>query len=90
MVRYQVKAAELPIVPYQQWDYARDSGKTRNWWRAVNCQGEPAPSQPGTQEHFVVAGLPPGDTFYFAVSSFDQSGNRSPLSNLCGKVGGQQ
>ncbi len=86
VVRYQVKAAELPIVPYDKWDYARDDGKRRNWWRAVNCQGEPAPSEPGTQERFVVTGLPPGDTLYFALRSFDDSGNRSEISNLCGKV----
>ena len=86
VVRYQVKLSELPIVPYEQWDYARDDGKRRNWWRAVNCRGEPAPSEPGTQERFVITALPPGDTFYFALRSFDDSGNRSPISNLCGKV----
>ncbi len=86
VARYQLKSSELPIVPYQQWDYARDAGKRRNWWRAANCQGEAAPSKPGTPERFVVTGLPSGDSFYFAVRSFDQSGNRSPLSNLCGKV----
>jgi hypothetical protein len=90
VVHYQVKAAELPIVPYQEWDYARDAGKRRNWWRAVNCKGEPAPSPPGTKERFVVSGLPPGDGFYFAVRSFDQSSNRSPMSNVCGKVGREQ
>jgi hypothetical protein len=87
VIRYQLKAAELPIVPYEKWDYARDSGKTRNWWRAVNCQGEPAPSVPGTEERFVVTGLPLGDGFYFAIRSFDDSNNRSPISNLCGKIG---
>jgi hypothetical protein len=81
VARYQVKVAELPIVPYEQWDYARDFGKRRNWWRAVNCQGEPAPSKPGSEERFVVTGLPSGETLHFAVRSFDQSQNRSPISN---------
>jgi hypothetical protein len=82
VVRYQVKAAELPIAPYDDWDYARDTGKRRNWWRAVNCRGEPRPSKPGAEEHFVVTGLPAGETFYFAVRSCDDSENLSPMSNV--------
>jgi len=85
VVLYQVKAATLPIVPYEQWDYARDLGKKRNWWRAVNCADEPAPDEPGTAEQFVVTGVPtPTDraALYFAVRSFDNARNRSALSNL--------
>lgn len=82
VVRYQLKAAELPIVPYEQWDYARDLGKRRNWWRAVNCRGEPAPSAPGKQERFVVSRVPQAEKLYFAVRSIDDSSNLSPISNL--------
>jgi hypothetical protein len=82
VVCYQVKAAELPIVPYEQWDPTRDPERTRNWWRALNCAGEPDPGAPGKQECFVVTG-PGGDgSLYFAVRSFDDSGNRSEISNL--------
>jgi len=82
VVRYQVKAAELPIVPYEKWDFARDSGKTRNWWRAVNCQGEPSPAEAGARERFLVTGVPPGGPVHFALRSFDDSDNRSPISNV--------
>lgn len=47
VVRYQVKAATLPIVAYEQWEFARDDGTKRNWWRAVNLKGEPTPDKPG-------------------------------------------
>jgi len=82
VVRYQVKADSLPIVPYEKWDYARDAGKRRNWWRAVNCQGEPAPGKPGSKEQFIVTGVPQGKTIHFAVRSFDDSDNRSAISNV--------
>jgi hypothetical protein len=82
VVRYQVKTARLPIVPYEHWDYARDFGQKRNWWRAINCQGEPTPSQPGSQERFVVDGLPQSPALYFALRSFDDSNNRSAISNV--------
>ncbi len=81
-VRYQVKIARLPIVPYEEFDFARDAGKNRNWWKAVNCQGEPAPAKQGTLERFVVTGVPSDAALHFAVRSFDQSNNRSPISNL--------
>ncbi|MGQ9573796.1 MAG: hypothetical protein ACUVUC_00620 [Thermoguttaceae bacterium] len=79
---YQVKADRLPIVPYEAWDPVGDLGKRRNWWRAVNCKGEPPPSRPGTPERFVVTGVPDGRPLYFAVRSYDQTRNRSPVSNL--------
>jgi len=82
VVGYQVKVSRLPIVPYQSWDFARDEGKRRNWWRAANCHGEPAPSPPGTEECFVVSGIPQAEELYFAIRSFDDSHNRSPISNL--------
>jgi len=82
VVCYQVKAAVLPIVSYDRWDYARDAGKTRNWWRAANLSGEPTPGKPGSQERFVVSGVPQGANVYLAVRSFDDGNNRSPISNL--------
>ena len=84
VVRYQVKAAALPILPYEQWDYARDVGKKRNWWRAVNLRGEPAPRSPAAAERFVVTGVPdaPAGKLHFAARSFDDSHNRSAISNL--------
>lgn len=82
VVRYQVKCATLPIVPYQEFDYARDLGVKRNWWKAVNLKGEPEPGAPGRRVSFVVTGVPEGKVLYFAVRSFDDSGNRSAISNV--------
>jgi len=81
IMRYQVKCSELPILPYEQWDYVRDSGTKRNWWKAVNLKSEPTPGKPGTQESFIVTGVP-GNAKYFAVRSFDDSSNRSGMSNV--------
>jgi len=81
VVRYQLKCSDLPIVPYEQFEYARDFGRKRNWWRAVNLDGEPKPGPPGSKERFVIAGIP-AEAKYFAVRSFDDSQNRSALSNV--------
>jgi len=84
VARYQVKVATMPILPYEDWDYCRDSGRRRNWWRAINCKGEPVPKQAGARENFVVTNVPDtaGQPLYFAVRSFDDSGNRNAISNV--------
>jgi len=84
VVKYQVKVANMPILAYEQWDYRRDNGVKRNWWRAINCDGEPKPKQPGAQEDFVVTNVADaaGQAIFFAVRSFDDSGNRSAVSNV--------
>lgn len=83
VARYQVKVATMPILPYEEWDYRRDGGRRRNWWRAINCKGEPVPRPAGAREHFVVANVPDaGQQLYFAVRSFDDSSNRSAISNV--------
>jgi hypothetical protein len=81
VVRYQVKAAELPILPYDQWDYHRHAGMYRNWWRAANCHGEPKPCEHGAKEEFVVMNVP-DNAAYFAVRSYDNQGNQSAISNI--------
>lgn len=81
VARYQLKADTLPILPYEEWGFARDSGTKRNWWKAVNLKGEPAPSRPGTRERFVVSDLPNDPKLHFAIRSFDDSNNRSAISN---------
>ena len=82
VARYQVKCAALPIVAYEDFDFARDAGKKRNWWRAVNCAGEPKPGAPGKKERFVVTGAPADGPLYVAIRTFDDSSNRSALSNV--------
>jgi hypothetical protein len=83
VARYQVKCSDLPIVSYADWDYARDLGEKRNWWRAANLAGEGRPGAPGAKESFTVTGVPSGAK-YFAVRSYDDSWNRSAISNLAG------
>lgn len=84
VIKYQVKVSPLPIVPYEQWEYSRDSSRKRNWWRAVNCKGEANPKAPGAVEEFVITNVPDSDNgpLYFAVRSFDDSQNRSRISNV--------
>lgn len=82
VVRYQVKCAELPMVAYEDYDFALDDGQKRNFWRALNVTGEPRPSEAGKAEQFTVEGVPAKKTLYFAVVSFDDLNNRSALSNV--------
>ena len=84
VVRYQVKVAKMPVLPYEQWEYRRDSGTKRNWWRATNCKGEPVPKSAGNKEKFAVTNIPDanGQPLYFAVRSYDDSSNRSSISNV--------
>jgi hypothetical protein len=80
--RYQVKCAQLSIVSYDEYDFARDDGLRRNFWRAANVKGEPSPSSPGAREEFVITGVPDSEPLYFVVVSYDDSDNRSSLSNV--------
>ena len=84
VTKYQVKVATMPILQYEDWDYRRDSGRRRNWWRASNCKGEPVPRRAGARENFVVTNVPEaiGRPLFFAVRSFDDSNNRSAVSNI--------
>lgn len=80
--RYQVKCAELPLLDYNDFDFARDDGQRRNFWRALNLTGEPAPAPPGSRERFRVTGVPDLKLLYFGVVSHDQAGNHSRVSNV--------
>ncbi len=82
--RYQVKCSDKPIVDYEAflkaWS-ANTDAKVTNWWMATNLTGELSPGAPGRGESFTVTGVPPGAK-HFAVRSFDDSSNRSSLSNV--------
>jgi len=84
VARYQVKCSEKPIVSYEDflnaWAANQDR-KVRNWWMAANLRGEPEPKAPGTTETFTVTAVPQ-NAKYFAVRSFDDSRNRSKMSNV--------
>jgi PcRGLX-like protein central beta sandwich domain len=90
LLRYQVKCSDKPIIDYETFlkAYAANTdAKVTNWWMAANLAGEPGPGAPGKGESFTLTGIPPG-TKYFAVRTFDDSSNRSALSNVAA-VGGK-
>jgi len=84
VVRYQLKCSDRPIVSYgdflKAWA-ANDDAKVCNWWVAVNLAGEPEPKAAGTAESFTLSGIPQGAK-HFALCSFDDSSNRSAMSNV--------
>ena len=84
VARYQVKCSDRPLVSYEDFlelFSAQKHAAHCNWWLASNLAGEPVPKAAGTAESFAVTGVPKGAR-YFAVRSFDDSSNRSVLSNI--------
>jgi hypothetical protein len=84
VVRYQVKCSDKPIVDYATFlkkFAANEDAQCTNYWLAANVTGEPAASAPGAKVAFTVAGVSAGAKF-FVVCSFDDSSNRSPISNV--------
>jgi fibronectin type 3 domain-containing protein len=53
-----------------------------NWSSAIQVKDVPAPKIAGEREKFVVTGLSPGTTYYFAIKVKDEAGNTSGLSNV--------
>jgi hypothetical protein len=86
VARYQVKCSDRPIVEYETFlnlfNEFKDDAHC-NWWMATNLSGEPEPGRTGQRITFTVTGVPAGAR-YFAVRSFDDSHNRSGISNIAG------
>jgi chitodextrinase len=53
-----------------------------NWVNATQCTNEPTPIPASAPEAFTVTGLFAGTKYYFAIKSFDERPNYSPLSNI--------
>ena len=51
------------------------------WDAATNVTGAPAPLVAGTPQSMTVSGLTPGQTYFFALRTLDDSNNLSDLSN---------
>jgi hypothetical protein len=62
--------------------YSTSSITEANWNLASQVLGEPKPSVAGSMETFVVTGLSPGTTYYFALKTADEVPNWSGLSNV--------
>jgi hypothetical protein len=87
VTRYQVKCSDRKIVDYQAFLTIFNDFKEKdhcNWFLATNVKGEPTPKAAGAKESFTVTGVPAGAKF-FAVRAFDDSTNRSAISNLSGQ-----
>ena len=52
-----------------------------NWNSASQCTGEPTPGPTSSTEIFMVTGLSPSTTYYFALKTADEVPNWSPISN---------
>lgn len=59
---------------------APDSITEASWSAAVNLPGAPVPGAPGTPEAMTVAGLTPGQRYWFAVRALDDWTNLSPMA----------
>jgi hypothetical protein len=68
---------------YSQTPVAAD---TAGWWASATSVGTmPPPLRAGSRESFIVAGLAPGATYYFAIRSSDEVPNVSGFSNIAVK-----
>jgi hypothetical protein len=66
---YDLRVSESPIT-------------VENFEQALRVFGMPAPIGAGTRQQVTVRGLTRGTTYYFAIRSTDDVGNRSELSNV--------
>jgi hypothetical protein len=64
--------------------YSTSTITVGNWASAIQVTGEPAPQVAGTSQSFVVSGLSPITTCYFAILTADEVPNWSSLSNIAG------
>lgn len=62
--------------------YSTSSITDANWASATQATGEPAPLAAGTKQSYVVTGLSPNTTYYFAIKTLDEAGNISKLSSV--------
>jgi len=67
--RYDLRHSHTPITP-------------ESWSAATQVGGEPTPGFAGWQQVFEVIHLEEGRTYYFAIRTFDDHSNVSPLSNV--------
>jgi len=62
--------------------YATELLDESSWAAATRAQGQPLPGDSGGQQSFTLTGLSPAITYYVAIETRDELGNRSWLSNV--------
>jgi hypothetical protein len=62
--------------------YALAAINEANWPEATRVEGEVVPLDPGFWQVFVVSGLVPATSYWFALKAEDEAGNQSPLSDV--------
>jgi hypothetical protein len=62
-----------------------------NWDTAIQVPNPPPPQPAGVLKKFIVTGLSPSTTYYFALKAVDEAGNWSDISNIAtgGTTGGE-
>ncbi len=72
---YEMRFSQTPV-----------SADTAGWWASASSVGTmPAPLGAGSRESFIVAGLAPATTYYFAIRSSDEIPNVSGYSNIAAR-----
>ena len=71
---YDIRYVKMPLTGEELYEFA--------WENAEKVVQPPTPLFPGDTEEFVIRNLMPNQSYYFAIRSFDRSGNVSDLSNL--------
>ncbi len=62
--------------------YRTNAITSNNWATSTLATNEPAPTPAGTTQFFIVDGLTPARTYFFAIRTSDETNNISPLSNV--------
>lgn len=68
--------------------YSTSSITDDNWAHATTVSNPPSPKTAGSAETLLVTGLQPKTKYYFAIKTYDESNNVSPLSNIATKTTG--
>lgn len=66
--------------------YSASRAAVETWDQAAQIKNEPAPKAAGLTETFVVSGLDPETTYYFAIKTLDEEGNVSLRSNIASET----
>jgi hypothetical protein len=62
--------------------YSINTINESNWSSATRYNGSPTPLAAGSEQTFLMTGLYPGRTYYYAIKSSDEANNLSSLSNI--------